>query len=190
MKIHAIDYKKHFWNDWTVYRQCIKIDNELMNKYNDTLQKEYDRIEKLKIHDYNDMNIQCYTKKLEKWINFLHLTWLYYFRNTVLENKIDDKNRSILDHCDTQVRDRVYAQLDKYSPMIVESKSIDEDRIVAKNSKGESNVTYFKYKNKSRCLPACKKMRRLSASEYDLWPSAEMEAGKVRNITQKIRKSW
>lgn len=93
MKIHAIDYKKHFWNDWTVYRQCIKIDNELMNKYNDTLQKEYDRIEKLKIHDYNDMNIQCYTKKLEKWINFLHLTWLYYFRNTVLENKIDDKNR-------------------------------------------------------------------------------------------------
>ena len=36
---------------------------------------------------------------------------------------LDDalKDRSILDNCDTQVRDRVYAQLDKYLPLSVES---------------------------------------------------------------------
>lgn len=50
---------------------------------------------------------------------------------------LDDalKDRKILDHCDTQVRERVYAQLDKYIPLSVdspmykeknESKSIDE----------------------------------------------------------------
>ena len=36
---------------------------------------------------------------------------------------LDDalKDRSILDHCDTQVRERVYAQLDKYIPLSVDS---------------------------------------------------------------------
>ena len=96
MKIHTIDYKKHFWNDWTVYRQTIKIDNELKEKYNNTLQKEYDRLENQNIFSYDDMKIKSYTKKLEKWINFLHLTWLYYFRNTILENWIDTKDRFCL----------------------------------------------------------------------------------------------
>jgi len=93
MKIYTIDYKKHFWNDWTVYRQTIKIDNELKEKYNNTLQKEYDRLENQNTFSYDDMKIKSYTKKLEKWINFLHLTWLYYFRNTILENWIDAKDR-------------------------------------------------------------------------------------------------
>lgn len=31
------------------------------------------------------------------------------------------KNRNLVDHCDTQVRERVYKQLDKYSPIIRES---------------------------------------------------------------------
>ena len=96
MKIHTIDYKKHFWNDWTVYRQTIKIDNEFKEKYNNTLQKEYDRLENQNIFSYDDMKIKSYTKKLEKWINFLHLTWLYYFRNTILENWIDTKDRFCL----------------------------------------------------------------------------------------------
>ena len=96
MKIYTIDYKKHFWNDWTVYRQTIKIDNELKEKYNDTLQKEYDRLENQNTFSYDDMKIKSYTKKLEKWINFLHLTWLYYFWNTILENWIDTKDRFCL----------------------------------------------------------------------------------------------
>lgn len=36
------------------------------------------------------------------------------------------KDRNLVGHCDTQVRDRVYKQLDKYSPMIRESKCIEE----------------------------------------------------------------
>lgn len=96
MKI-TINYQKHFWNDWTVYRQTIKIDNELKEKYNNTLQKEYDRLENQNVFSYDDMKIKSYTEKLKDWINYLHLTWLYYFRNTVLENKIDTKNRLKLD---------------------------------------------------------------------------------------------
>lgn len=91
MKIHTIDYKKHFWNDWTVYRQLIKIDQELMEKYNETLQKEYDRLKNQNTYSYEDLKIEAYTKKLEKWINYLHLTWLYYFWNTVIDNNIDRK---------------------------------------------------------------------------------------------------
>lgn len=41
---------------------------------------------------------------------------------------LDDalKDRSILDHCDTQVRERVYAQLDKYIPMSKDSPMFKE----------------------------------------------------------------
>lgn len=59
---------------------------------------------------------------------------------------LDDalKDRSILGHCDTQVRERVYAQLDKYIPLSVdspmykeknESKSIKEARRKASDPK-------------------------------------------------------
>lgn len=32
MKI-TVDYKIHFWDNWTIYWQIIKIDKELMKKY-------------------------------------------------------------------------------------------------------------------------------------------------------------
>jgi hypothetical protein len=47
-----------------------------------------------------------------------------YFMDDIL------KDRSKIDHCDTQVRDRVYAQLDKYIPLSVDSpmyKEVNED---------------------------------------------------------------
>lgn len=76
MKIYAINYQKHYGNDWTVYKQTIKIDKELMEKYNSELEKEYWRINSLKVYSYHDMKLLSYTKKLENWINYLHLTWL------------------------------------------------------------------------------------------------------------------
>lgn len=101
MKIHTIDYKKHFWNDWTVYRQTIKIDSELMDKYNETLQLEYDRINYYKnlnkIINNHDMNTLCYTEKLKKWINYLHTTWLYRFWILIHIYKLDPKNRHFND---------------------------------------------------------------------------------------------
>ena len=95
MKIHAIDYKKHFWNDWVVYRQTIKIDKELMKKYNNHLKYLYKKIENKKniYHTFNcdDMCISLYTKLLKDWINFMKITWLYEFCKVLNKNKIDDK---------------------------------------------------------------------------------------------------
>lgn len=97
MKIISIDYKKHFWNDGTVYRQLVKIDKELMDKYNEFLQLEYDRINYYKNLNKtitnHDMDILSYTEKLNKWINYIKLTWLYYF--WIVQNiyKLDKKNR-------------------------------------------------------------------------------------------------
>lgn len=83
MKIHTIDYKKHFWNDWVVYKQTIKIDDELKQKYNNHLRYLYKKIDEKKnvTHTFNcdDMCISLYTKPLKKWINYLHYTGLLQF---------------------------------------------------------------------------------------------------------------
>lgn len=97
MKIHTIDYKKHFWNDWTVYRQTVKIDSELMEKYNNQLDREYmliwNRVDENKTLSMSDMETLCYTKKLTKWINFLKHTGLVIFWNVIFDWWIDEKNR-------------------------------------------------------------------------------------------------
>ena len=56
---------------------------------------------------------------------------------------LDDalKDRSILGHCDTQVRERVYAQLDKYIPLSVDSpmyKKKNESKSIDKYSKSHT----------------------------------------------------
>lgn len=94
MKI-TINYQKHFWDDWTVYRQTIKIDKELMKKYNNHLKYLYRKIENKKniYHTFNcdDMCISLYTKLLKDWINFMKMTWLYEFCKILKKYKIDDK---------------------------------------------------------------------------------------------------
>ena len=97
MKINAINYQKHWRNDGTVYRQTITINKKLMDKYNNLLKKEYKRLKEQRIFSNEDMKIKYYTFLLKKWSNFLHLTWLYYFWNIVLQYKIDTKNRLKLD---------------------------------------------------------------------------------------------
>lgn len=83
MKIYTIDYKKHRWNDGTVYRQTIKIDKELQRKYNTRIRylkdKVNKKIKKEHIYSYEDMKILSYTDTLKKWVNYLHLTWIYEF---------------------------------------------------------------------------------------------------------------
>ena len=95
MKIHSIDYKKHFWNDWAVYTQAIKIDKELMKKYNNRINylkiKINKKIEKNHTFTYDDWKILSFTKSLKKWINYLKITWLYEFWKILKKYKIDDK---------------------------------------------------------------------------------------------------
>ena len=83
MKIHTIDYKKHWGKDGTVYNQTVKIDAELMQKFNDDLQLKYDHINEKKENgqtlDNWDLELLTYTQKLEKGVNFIKLTELYYF---------------------------------------------------------------------------------------------------------------
>lgn len=93
MKIYTIDYKKHRGNDGTVYKQTIKIDEDLKNKYNSELQKNYNRIKQNTVINNHDMNIIAYTEKLKKGINYLHITWLRMFFDVVVQNKINSKNR-------------------------------------------------------------------------------------------------
>ena len=94
MKI-TINYQKHFWNDWTVYKQVIKIDKELMKKYNNHLKYLYRKIEKKKniYHTFNcdDMCISLYTNLLKDWTNFMKYTWLCEFCNVLKKYKIDSK---------------------------------------------------------------------------------------------------
>ena len=94
MKI-ITDYKIHFWENWTIYWQTIKIDKELMKKYNNHLKYLYRKIEKKKniTHTFNcdDMYISLYTKLLKEWINYINITWLYILCKLLKKYKIDDK---------------------------------------------------------------------------------------------------
>ena len=94
MKI-TVDYKIHFWDNWTIYWQTIKIDKELMKKYNNHLKYLYKKIENKKniYHTFNcdDMCISLYTNLLKDWINFMKITWLYEFCKVLNKNKIDSK---------------------------------------------------------------------------------------------------
>lgn len=94
MKI-TVNYQKHFWNNWTVYKQVIKIDKNLMNLYNKELEnrknKINDKIKKYKTFDNSDSDILCYTIDLHNWINYLRHTWLIIFLQVALENWLDTK---------------------------------------------------------------------------------------------------
>lgn len=83
MKIQAIDYKKHHWNDWTCYTQVIKIDKQLKKSYNNRInylkRKINKKIEKNHTYTYDEWKILSFTKTLKNWINYLKLTWLYEF---------------------------------------------------------------------------------------------------------------
>lgn len=91
----TINYQMHYWPDGTVYRQFVKIDEELQKKYNEALDAEYKRIrdkEKSEhIISWNDMYFQVYTFKLKKWINYTHLTWFYKFCEVAYKNWLDMK---------------------------------------------------------------------------------------------------
>lgn len=97
MKIHTIDYKKHFWSDGTVYRQFIKIDKELANAYNKELYNKSveinEKIEKEKTLNNEEMKFLCYTIELHDGINYTTQTGLYYFWNAILKNWIDTRGR-------------------------------------------------------------------------------------------------
>ena len=94
MKI-TINYQKHFWDDWTVYRQTIKIDKELMKKYNNRInylkRKINKKIEKNHTFTYDEWKILSFTKSLKKWINYLKITWLYELFKILEKNNIDTK---------------------------------------------------------------------------------------------------
>ena len=91
----TVNYQIHFWDNWTIYWQTIKIDKELMKKYNNHLKYLYRKIEKKKniTHTFNcdDMYISLYTKLLKDWINYINITWLYVFCKLLKKYKIDDK---------------------------------------------------------------------------------------------------
>ena len=91
----TVDYKIHFWNDWNIYWQTIRIDKELMKKYNNHLRYLYRKIKIKKniTHTFNcdDMYISLYTKLLKDWINYMNITWLYVFCKLLKKYKIDDK---------------------------------------------------------------------------------------------------
>lgn len=97
MKVYTIDYKKHYWPDGTVYRQTIKIDKELMDRYNAELDGKYDRIIKHKkdnhIITWYEMDILCYTGKLGKWLNFLKHTGFSILTGLIWELDLDKKYR-------------------------------------------------------------------------------------------------
>lgn len=61
---------------------------------------------------------------------------------------LDDilKDRKLVGHCDTQVRDRVYAQLDKYSPRILDVKELDDGK-KWQYSIGGKDVPYTSYED-------------------------------------------
>lgn len=65
---------------------------------------------------------------------------------------LDDalKNRKILDHCDTQVRERVYAQLDKYIPLSVDS-PMHREKNESKTFDHKTNKLTEKMPSKSDC---------------------------------------
>jgi hypothetical protein len=91
----TIDYKMHYWTDWTVYRQTIKISEDLQKKYNNRLRYLYKKIEEKKniTHTFScdDMCISLYTKPLKKWVNFLKFTGLYEFYKMILKSWLDTK---------------------------------------------------------------------------------------------------
>ena len=91
----TVNYQIHFWDNWTIYWQTIKIDKELMKKYNNHLKYLYRKIEYKKniYHTFNcdDMYISLYTKLLKDWINYINITWLYVFCKLLKKYKIDDK---------------------------------------------------------------------------------------------------
>lgn len=100
MKIQAINYQKNRWNDGTVYKQTIKIDQELQKKYNNRLKYLYKKIDKKKkiTHTFNcdDMCISLYTKTLKRWINYLKFTWLFEFYKMIIKSWLNT-NRLKLD---------------------------------------------------------------------------------------------
>jgi len=61
---------------------------------------------------------------------------------------LDDilKDRKLVGHCDTQVRDRVYAQLDRYSPRILDVKELDDGK-KWQYSIGGVDVPYTSYED-------------------------------------------
>lgn len=78
---------------------------------------------------------------------------------------LDDalKDRSILGHCDTQVRERVYAQLDKYIPLSKESPMYKE-----KNESTEQGLTYEELMELAR-----KNYNKGGDSVYECWGKEE-----------------
>ena len=104
MEIKSINYLKSWWSDWTVYKQTIKIDHELMKKYNNRIRylknKVNKKIKKEHIFNDSDAKILYYTDTLKKWVNYLHLTWLYEFyrliRKIWIDRKILDRNTIII----------------------------------------------------------------------------------------------
>ena len=104
MKIQSINYQKSRWSDWTVYKQTIKIDHELQKKYNNRIRyiknKVNKKIKKEHIFSNSEAKILCYTDTLKKWVNYLHLTWLYEFcrliRKIWIDRKILDRNTIII----------------------------------------------------------------------------------------------
>ena len=80
---------------------------------------------------------------------------------------LDDalKNRKILDHCDTQVRERVYAQLDKYIPLSVDSPMYKE-----KNESTEQGLTYEELMELAR-----KNYNKGGDSVYECWGKEEFD---------------
>lgn len=95
MKIHTIDYKKHFWNDWVVYRQTIKIDRELQKRYNNKINRMKRKINKNIDENHcftnDEMNILYFTKSLKKWINYTKLTWIREFWKFLMKKWMYDK---------------------------------------------------------------------------------------------------
>jgi hypothetical protein len=77
----TISYKENWWSNWTHYNQLVRIDNDLKEKYNEFVQKVHDRINKKinKTHiiTNSDSELLIYLKKIDKWINYISLTWKY-----------------------------------------------------------------------------------------------------------------
>ena len=62
----TINYQMHYWPDGTVYRQFVKIDEELQKKYNEALDAEYKRNSPVMIQHILP---SCFTISSEKCAN-------------------------------------------------------------------------------------------------------------------------
>ena len=89
MKIYTIDYKAHRDKNGCVYRQTVKIDRDLQQKFNNKVNREKRKVKKSidENHTFNnyEMDILYFTHTLKKGVNFSKRTTLRKFGEFIIK---------------------------------------------------------------------------------------------------------